>query len=292
VVAIVAAVFLAVSGGFSLGPSGGPATKHYSGGGVSFDYPENWGVGNSTSPNAVVALIFPQENTLLVVTKDPMPSGATLKACHDQTVIAMSPNPVLSERSLTVAGAAAQETIFRSETILPPAATVATVRLVSIEKDGSLYNIFCAAPPAEFDKAQIGFDIAINSFTVPSGLTTTTPLTTTTSSSFEISVSPSTLTIPRGGSGNLTINFQGTPVQGGMPGQTVPSHLGYEVVEIEGFPPTGRVQYSGAPGSSTTFVLTFTVAEDAAVGSYSTTVVCTDMDRDLSSLDNFTLVLV
>jgi hypothetical protein len=267
-------------------------------------------VGNSTSPNAVVALIFPQENTLLVVTKDPMPSGATLKACHDQTVIAMSPNPVLSERSLTVAGAAAQETIFRSETILPPAATVATVRLVSIEKDGSLYNIFCAAPPAEFDKAQIGFDIAINSFTVPSGLTTTTPLTTTTttsptttlttttplttttSSSFEISVSPSTLTIPRGGSGNLTINFQGTPVQGGMPGQTVPSHLGYEVVEIEGFPPTGRVQYSGAPGSSTTFVLTFTVAEDAAVGSYSTTVVCTDMDRDLSSLDNFTLVLV
>jgi len=36
-------------------------------------------------------------------------------------------------------------------------------------------------------------------------------------------------------------------------------------------------------------VLTFTVAEDAAVGSYSTTVVCADMDRNLSSSDNFTL---
>ena len=218
VVAIVAAVFLAVSGGFSLGPSGGPATKHYSGGEVSFDYPENWGMGNSTSPNAVVALIFPQENTFLVVTKDPMPSGATLKACHDQIVAEMSPSTVLSERSLTVAGAAAQETIFRSENILSLAATV---RLVSIEKDGSLYNLFCAAPPTEFDEAQIGFDIAINSFTV-SGDLTTTP-TTTTPSSFEISVSPSTLTVSRGGSGNLTINFQAQ----------VPSSLGYEV---EGLP--------------------------------------------------------
>jgi len=60
-----------------------------------------------------------------------------------------------------------------------------------------------------------------------------------------------------------------------MPGQTVPSNLSYEV-EIEGFPQTGLVQYSGAPGSPTTFVLTFTVAEDAAVGSYSATVVCRD----------------
>jgi len=71
-----------------------------------------------------------------------------------------------------------------------------------------------------------------------------------------------------------------------MPGQTVPSHLGYE---FKGLPQ--GVQYSGAPDSLTTFVLTFTVAEDAAVGSYSATVVCTDMDRDLSSSDNFTLVL-
>jgi len=270
-VAIVAAVFLAVSR-----PSlQVPPTKHYSGGEISFDYPDTWGMGNSTSPNAVVALIYPQENTFLVVTKDPMPPGVTLKACHDQIVADMSPSAVLSGGSLTVAGAAAQETIFRSENIF---STVTTVRLVSVEKDGSLYNIFCAAPPTEFDEAQTGFDIAINSFDIST--TTASPTTATSTATpppFGISVSPSTLTAPRGGSGNLTINFQAQ----------VPSRLGYEV---EGLPQ--GVQYSGAPGSSTTFVLTFTVAEDAMVGSYSATVVCTDMDRDLSSSDNFTLVLV
>ena len=33
----------------------------------------------------------------------------------------------------------------------------------SIEKNGELYTIFCVASSGEFGKAQIGFDIAINS---------------------------------------------------------------------------------------------------------------------------------
>jgi len=101
--------------------------------------------------------------------------------------------------------------------------------------------------------------------------------------SFTISVSPKSLSISRGSSENLTITFQ--PAQ-------VPSRLGYEVHGL----PEG-VQYSGAPGSftppspPTTFVLTFTVADNAPTGNYSVTVICEDMDRNLTSSDNFALLI-
>ena len=101
--------------------------------------------------------------------------------------------------------------------------------------------------------------------------------------SFAISVSPKSLSLARGGSENLTINFQ--PAQ-------LPSNLGHEV---QGLP--AGVQYSGTPGSftppspPTTFVLTFSAADNAATGSYLVTVVCADIDRSLTSSDNFTLTV-
>ena len=101
--------------------------------------------------------------------------------------------------------------------------------------------------------------------------------------SFTISVSPKPLSISRGSSENLTINFQ--PAQ-------LPSNLGYEVHGL----PEG-VQYSGMPGSfippspPTTFVLTFVAVENTSAGSYPVMVICTDMDRNLTSSDSFTLVI-
>ena len=100
---------------------------------------------------------------------------------------------------------------------------------------------------------------------------------------FTISVSPSTLTIPRGGSDNLTITFQGTQL---------PENLG---VVVYGLPQW--VQYTGAPGPfappqpPTTFILTFTVADNVTIGSYPAGVVCEDMSSTLTGSDNFTLVI-
>jgi len=97
--------------------------------------------------------------------------------------------------------------------------------------------------------------------------------------SFTISVSPKALSVPHGGSENLTIIIQ----------PQVPSRLGYEV---EGLP--AGVQYSGGPILAPpfrTFVLTFTVAENVQAGSYPATVVCENMDSGLRASDNFTLIV-
>ena len=133
------------------------ATKHYAENGISFDYPNTWGPGNSNSPNAIAALVSPT-GAFLVVSKETMPSGYTLKIFNDETVMSMNPAQMISGTFPTVAGVSACESVFKTND--------AQVRTVIMEKDGNIYVIICSAPVAIFDNAQTSFNMVINSFKV------------------------------------------------------------------------------------------------------------------------------
>ena len=134
-----------------------PETKHYAENGISFDYPNTWGSGNSNSPNAIAALVS-QTGAFLIVTKETLPSGYTLKTFNDETVMSMNPTQMISGMFPTVAGLSACESVFQTND--------AQVRTVIMEKDNIAYVIICSAPVAIFDNAQTSFNMVINSFKV------------------------------------------------------------------------------------------------------------------------------
>ncbi len=44
-----------------------PATKYYAENGISFDYPNTWGPGNSSNSNAIAALVSPTGGFIVVL---------------------------------------------------------------------------------------------------------------------------------------------------------------------------------------------------------------------------------
>lgn len=148
---------LIVGCGGSQGQGPSPARSHYSGNGISFDYPETWGPGNSDNPNAVATFVS-ETGEFVVVLKQTMPPGYTLKRFNDETVMSMEPTQVISGTFPTVAGVSACDTVFR--------AGDSQMRTVILEKSGNVYVIICAAPVAAFDDAQTSFNMVIESFKV------------------------------------------------------------------------------------------------------------------------------
>jgi hypothetical protein len=133
------------------------ATKHYAENGISFDYPNTWGTGSSSNSNAIAALISPT-GEFVVVLKETMPSGYTLKIFNDETVMSMNPTQMMSGSFPTVAGVSACDSVFKTND--------SQMRTVILEKNGSVYVIICSAPVATFDNAQTSFNMAINSLEV------------------------------------------------------------------------------------------------------------------------------
>jgi len=134
-----------------------PVTKHYAENGISFDYPNTWGPGNSSNQNAIAALISPT-GEFTVVLKETLPPGYTLKIFNDETVMSMNPTQMISGTFPTVAGLSACESVFKT--------IDAQVRTVIMQKDSDIYVIICSAPVTAFDNAQTSFNMVINSFKV------------------------------------------------------------------------------------------------------------------------------
>ena len=157
VVVAAAVLFLAQS---SAPPAGSPATKHYSGSGISFDYPSAWETGNSSG--ALVTLTDRPENVVFGVMETPLPAGTTLKTFNDATVMAMNPLQVISGDFPTVDGLSA------CRTVLDINSNQTTVRIlfVCFVKDNTFYALTGAALPGGFDTARASFDAVINSFKV------------------------------------------------------------------------------------------------------------------------------
>lgn len=133
-------------------------TKHYAENGISFDYPNTWGAGNSSDPNAIAALVSPSTGVFVVVLKETMPSGYTLKMFNDETVMSMNPTQMISGTFPTVAGVSACDSVFKTND--------SQMRTVILEKNDNIYVIICSAPVAEFDNTQTSFNMVINSFNV------------------------------------------------------------------------------------------------------------------------------
>jgi predicted Zn-dependent protease len=136
-----------------------PTTKHFTENGISFDYPKTWGSGNSSNPNAIAALVSPTTEVFVVVLKETLPSGYTLKRYNDETVNSLNPTQqTISETSPTVAGVPACDSVFKTDD--------SQMRIVILEKNDNVYVIICSAPVAAFDNAQTSFNTVINSFQV------------------------------------------------------------------------------------------------------------------------------
>ncbi len=134
-----------------------PGTKHYAQNGISFDYPNTWGPGNSSNPNAIAALV--SQEGFIVILKETLPAGYTLKRFNDETVMSFNPTQIISGSFPTVDGVSACDTVFQTSD--------SQMRFVILEKNGNAYVIICSAPAAKFDDAQASFNMLINSFMVP-----------------------------------------------------------------------------------------------------------------------------
>ena len=134
-----------------------PTLKKYTQDGVSFECPDDWGMGSSDSPSTVAALVSPT-GAYFVVTKDAVPSGFELGTSHDNLVNGMEPSQIVSTGNLTMAEVSAYETVFKSND--------SQYWIVSLEKNEVWYNLFFSAPADLFDSARGEFNSIINSFEV------------------------------------------------------------------------------------------------------------------------------
>lgn len=105
-------------------------------------------------------------NTLVVVQKVAMPSGATLKQAYDSTYQQFAQqNPsfkTVSESTRTVDGTTAYVNVHTVDV----SGVQKQEEAVWLEKNGSIYVILCGALPSEFQGQQANFDAIINTFKV------------------------------------------------------------------------------------------------------------------------------
>lgn len=139
-----------------------PPTSHFAAGGVSFDYPSTWKTLASDDPARIAYFSEVETGTITQVITEALPSGFTLKTYHDNMVISMMEGEPISGNPLTVAGVTAYETVFNAKV----GNQDLRMRLVSLEKDGTVYDIAFATAPGSFSEVNDGFDTVINSFEV------------------------------------------------------------------------------------------------------------------------------
>jgi hypothetical protein len=139
-----------------------PTTAHFAAGGVSFDYPSAWKTLKSDDPARIAYFNEVETGTIVQVITEALPSGFTLKTYHDNMVISMMEGQPISGNPLTVAGVNAYETVFNTKV----SDQELRMRLVSLEKDGTAYDIAFATAPSSFDKVKKDFDTVVNSFQI------------------------------------------------------------------------------------------------------------------------------
>ena len=160
VVAVVAVVAVAAFIMVSNQPAASTITKHYSGGGISFDYPSAWETGSSSGN--LITLTDRPENIAFGVAEAPLPAGATLKTFNDTTVMALNPLQIISGDFPTVDGFSACRTVLD----INNNQTTVRILFVCFVKDNTVYILTGAALPGGFDTARASFDAIINSFNV------------------------------------------------------------------------------------------------------------------------------
>jgi sortase A len=139
-----------------------PTTAHFAAGGVSFDYPSTWDKLKSDDPARIAYFSEVETGTIVQVITEALPSGFTLKTYHDNLVIQLMVGEPIWGKPLTVAGVKAYETGFNAKIDNQDL----RMRAVSLEKDGTVYDIVLSTEPDSFNEVNDDFDTVIDSFQV------------------------------------------------------------------------------------------------------------------------------
>jgi hypothetical protein len=146
-------------------------TKTFTQNNVTFQYPADWVVVQSTSPNAVAAVADPNSvisgtnspTTQVVIQKPNVTSSTNLTEAYDDNYANFfnnTGNQKVSEANITTDKLTALENIYTSSA----SGIEKQYRAVWLEKNSTIYVILCSAKKADFDSLQSKFDIIINSF--------------------------------------------------------------------------------------------------------------------------------
>lgn len=150
------------------------STKTYSANGIFFNYPDNWQLMASSTPNAIASVGDPKTsdsstknvNTFVVIQKKAVPSGTTLKQAYDNTYAQFASTDSsfqqISDSTTTVDGTTAYVNTHKVDV----SGVQKQEKAVWFEKDGNIYVILCGALPSDFNSEQENFDAIINTFEV------------------------------------------------------------------------------------------------------------------------------
>lgn len=147
------------------------ATKTFNQNNVTFQYPEDWVVVQTTSPNAVAAVADPNSvisntnspTTQVVIQKPNVTTATDLQEAYDEnyaTFFNNTGNQRVSEANITTDKLTAVENIYTSSS----SGIEKQYRAVWLEKNSTIYVILCSSKKADFESLQSKFDIIINSF--------------------------------------------------------------------------------------------------------------------------------
>lgn len=143
---------------FSCSTSDNGSNGHYSGNGVSFNYPTTWEKVSSSSQYAVASLVNTENSSVtLDIEKNDLPAGYTLDNINAELINTLSPLMVLNTSSTTVSGVSARDTLFYTQDY--------EIRFVCLIKNKTIYAILCSSPPDIFAE-QEGFSMVIDSFKI------------------------------------------------------------------------------------------------------------------------------
>lgn len=139
-----------------------PSISHFAENGISFDYPSTWDKLTSSDPSRIAYLSELETGTVVQVITEELPGGFTLKDYHDNLAIQLMEGEPIWGKSLPVAGVTAYETVCNGKVDNQDVRW----RVVSLEKDGTVYNIVFSTEPESFNEVNDGFDTVIDSFQV------------------------------------------------------------------------------------------------------------------------------
>ena len=148
-------------------------TRTFSQNNVTFQYPADWAVVQTTSPDAVAAVADPSSvlsgtnspTTQVVIQKPNVTKGTKLNKAYDDnyaTFFNKTDNQKVSEANITTSKLKALENIYISSS----SGIEKQYRVVWLEKNGTIYVILCSSRKKDFEKLQSSFDIIVNSFQV------------------------------------------------------------------------------------------------------------------------------
>jgi hypothetical protein len=145
----------------------------YNQNGISFNYPTDWKIANTSSPNALVAVADPKTmnpetgvpSAVVIIQKIGLSEGSTLTSFYDQNYANLFQNSSfqrISEGNITLNGMKAYENVYtKNQNGIQKQQTA-----IWVEKDQKVYIILYSALKPDFNKEKSNFDLITNSFKI------------------------------------------------------------------------------------------------------------------------------